>query len=253
MSDQPSDSEVDVKRPEQTVVNFRDWATHWATVRERTGKAEYLRQVERTRGGIPVPYKHVEALADVVIQTLQLTKDDALLDLCCGNGLITRCMSENCRHVLGLDFSGDLLEVARSDFSAANIEYLLGRAEDVVQVVGSRRAPLKVCINSGVQHFTPVILSAVLRGVADLSNRGATIFCTDVPDVTRIYDFYNTVERRADLNQRRSAAAEAVGTWWSLTEIETIGREAGYRVDVIQPDSSRDTAHYRVDLLFTPG
>jgi demethylmenaquinone methyltransferase/2-methoxy-6-polyprenyl-1,4-benzoquinol methylase len=66
-----------------------------------------------------------------VVRTTGLMPGDTALDLACGTGSLTRRLAEKVGpegYVLGVDFSKEMLRVARS---APNIEYRLGDATDL--------------------------------------------------------------------------------------------------------------------------
>jgi 2-polyprenyl-3-methyl-5-hydroxy-6-metoxy-1,4-benzoquinol methylase len=54
------------------------------------------------------------------------TPCDRVLDVGCGEGLLTLELAGRARHVVGLDVDAPIVEVARRDAAAGNIEYLVG-------------------------------------------------------------------------------------------------------------------------------
>ena len=66
----------------------------------------------------PIIYAHrtiesARAEALFSIECTDISPDDAVLDLCCGNGRHMAHLVERARHVVGLDFSAHLLELAQ--------------------------------------------------------------------------------------------------------------------------------------------
>ena len=89
----------------ETFESNRDWHAHWTSVGQRAAEHDLLRQVERTIGGMPEPQNQIELLISAIRRRLDLRREDILLDLCCGNGLITAQLSHWCRAVVGVDYS----------------------------------------------------------------------------------------------------------------------------------------------------
>jgi SAM-dependent methyltransferase len=71
----------------------------------------------------PVVYAHrtreaARPEAAFAAQRLELSANDLVLDLCCGNGRHMAHLREKTRRVVGLDFSADLLRIARQGCAA---------------------------------------------------------------------------------------------------------------------------------------
>lgn len=95
---------------------------------------DYWRQVGRTVNGKPVSEAQIGMIVDAVNAGLELGKEDRLLDLCCGNGALTRYFLSRCRGGVGIDFSPSLIKIARRDFLHRTSEsYELMDAVDYVQ------------------------------------------------------------------------------------------------------------------------
>lgn len=232
-----------------TIETNRDWRAHWTSVGQRTGKDELFRQVERTVGGMPVPPEQIELVIGAIKRRLNLCGDDVLLDLCCGNGLITALLSPQCQAVVGTDYSCELIQVARERSALPNTVYLHRAADDLRPTDFLMGAPTKVCMNAGLQYFTERMVGRLLHSLRGLVQQGLALYFTDVPDAGTIEAFYNTPERWAEFERRRAAGTEAIGTWWDRDHLRSIMEKAGYSVSIIDPEPDRFTAHYRFDVL----
>jgi len=231
-----------------TIETNRDWLSHWANVGERIGRDELFRQVERTIGGKPEPEDQIDLVVAAITQRLSLNGEDILLDLCCGNGLITGRLAPACRGVVGADYSLELIEVARGRSAQANTIYLHRAANELQPGDFPMGPPTKVCMNAGLQYFTEAMTERLLGALRDLGNE-LTLYITDVPDAGKLGAFYNTAERKAEFERRRSAGTEAVGTWWDRDHITRLFETGGYAVTIVDPGPTRLTAHYRFDIL----
>jgi 2-polyprenyl-3-methyl-5-hydroxy-6-metoxy-1,4-benzoquinol methylase len=59
------------------------------------------------------------------------TKGMVVLDIACGSGYGTKMMAKNARKVFGVDIDPATIDYARANFSAENIEYLVGDGVDI--------------------------------------------------------------------------------------------------------------------------
>ncbi|MBP6546607.1 MAG: class I SAM-dependent methyltransferase [Phenylobacterium sp.] len=231
-----------------TIPTDRDWRGHWDAGAPLPEDA--LAQVGRTVGGKPIAAEQMDRLTAAIEDALDLQATDVLADLCCGNGLITVRLARLCAAVVGIDYSRELIAVARRDYAASNITYVQRSAE----AIGPEDFPPpglnKVVMNQGLQYFDEAMLRRLLAHIEACAGRGMTLFLTDIPDAALLRAFYDTPERWAEFERRRAAGQEALGTWWSRDDLRAVLEEYGYAVD-FRVDPGRFTAHYRFDLLAT--
>ena len=232
----------------ETIEDHRDWRGFWESIGERTSRDDHFGQVGRTVGGKPVSSEQTPLLVEAIRQALELEPSDVLLDLCCGNGLITVALAPLCRWIVAADFSLELIDTARERFSAANIVYLHRAVEELEAGDFTHGAPTKVCMNGALQHFTEAGLNEVLTTIGRLRNDRLVLSFTDVPDADRLSAFYDSPERRAAYERRRAEGSDAMGTWWSREHLAAIMEAAGYEVSFPPHDPRRFTSHYRFDL-----
>jgi len=227
----------------------RDWRGYW---KERPGNCEetdFLRQVDRTIGGKPIDELQMDLTVRAVLSGLELTGDDFLLDVCCGNGLLTKRFSEICRKVVGVDYSEALIRVAQKFHGASNIQYAVSAAGEMTLAKIGGLLANKASICAGLQYFTFEDARTFLAALRKLVDRKARIFFSDIPDFARISAFYDTEARRADYERRKRKGTEAIGTWWERDALIEMLEGFGYKVKCIEQDPRRFTAHYRFDLV----
>ena len=83
--------------------------------------------------GRPVPVDPNMIIEDV-LSKIPVTKNDVVLDVGCGTGVITIPLSKHCQHIHALDSGAKVLEKARArckEEHVANITYYLGSALDL--------------------------------------------------------------------------------------------------------------------------
>lgn len=65
------------------------------------------------------------------IKTLSIDKHNTLLDLGCGIGTVTKMLSKNASHVIGIDFNHELIQEAEQINLAENIEYKISNLKNI--------------------------------------------------------------------------------------------------------------------------
>jgi cyclopropane fatty-acyl-phospholipid synthase-like methyltransferase len=194
------------------------------------------------------------ALSAAVARTaLDLNPSDTLLDLGCGNGLVTIRLAEACRAVYAVDYSKDLIEIARRHYAAPNLTYFCCDATELTAARLDNLRPSKIAMLAGLQYFTVAMLKRLLAAVKELTGAAAPLFFSDIPDADHLYDFYDTPERRAYYERQRAMGLEPMGTWWSRAHLAQLLGSAGYATEFHEQEAQRYAAYYhRFDLLARP-
>lgn len=230
-----------------------DWRAYWEAFPGKFGEHEFCRQVGRTaRGGVPTGPDELARLMTQLVDGLALGPDDVLLDLCCGNGLLTRALAARCAVAAGVDFSSAMIELARRHHAGPGVTYLQGSVLDLQPALfGDTPAFDKVVMVESLQYFTPEALPALLDGIRRVSAPQVTVLFSGVLDRDRIWSFFDTPERRASYEQQRREGREVMGRWWSSDEVVAVARAHGFTCELLPQDPALNTAHYRFDARLT--
>lgn len=228
-----------------------DWHAHWNTMPGSVAEDDLLRQVGKTVGGQPVPEAAVEAMVSDIRSALRLAADDSLLDLCCGNGLLTARCAEWCLEATGVDFSAPLIRVAQERCSRPNVTYVLADVSALPARVVDRPYS-KILMYEAIQHLAADEVERLLRALRGSASRDAMVLIGSIPNRDRLWSFYDTDDRRREYARRVSEGTEAIGRWWTQSEIAALGARCGYTVALLPQHPDLHTAHYRFDGLLTP-
>jgi 2-polyprenyl-3-methyl-5-hydroxy-6-metoxy-1,4-benzoquinol methylase len=223
------------------------WSQHWADFPKKFGEKEFLKQVGKSVGGKEIGREQFNALIESLITNLDVQKSDSVLDLCCGNGLITGKIAPLSREIVGIDQSECLINIAKQYNSATNSTYLCSSILDIESSNYGKFS--KIYMYEALQHFEDSQFVDILNLLGQVSAPNATILLASVPDKNLLWEFYNTDERRDDYYKRRAAGNEAIGTWWERSYLKKAAQDRGYTVGFLNQNSLLHTAHYRFDLL----
>lgn len=225
---------------------MKDWQEHWATFPTNFGPDEYLRQVGKVWHGEPITRDQIERLVADVLGKLDLGPEDSLLDLCCGNGLLTHRLAPACTRVVGVDFSAPLLDVARRAHPLGTGTYARASALDIAGLELGGPFTRVLCYEA-LQHFSPWELGPLLDAVLAQASDDVVILLGSVPDERRKWSFYRTPAYRADYLERLKRGEEAIGTWWAPVLVQDACDARGLRMEILEQDPDLHTAHYRFD------
>lgn len=220
----------------------------------------------------------MQQIAEYTAQLLELTPQDTLLDLCCGNGLLTRELALRTKSVLGFDYSPVLLEQAREISDADNIDYAEGDATKVAEALAGQRFDA-VVLSAAFQYFDEQAGSDVLAGIAGVLKPGGRAAILDIPDrEKRLGHQMRSAVRLLMPSEKNDAPAsntrfksfgsrirylvrngahalglrpggDELGWWWRRTAFLDLARSQGFEARCIDPPAGSPHASYRFDAV----
>lgn len=229
------------------------WEEYWNAYRLKQANSidDLYFQVGKTVNKKPISPEAFRAMIGDIHQKLRLHKEDTVIDLCCGNGLVTYELSSSVKEIVAVDFAKHLVDTAMQLRSSPNIAYVQGDAIAVLREVlsSSRAASIKILMHDALAYFEPRQLDGMLAAIhASGAGKAIAFFATGIPDGDRKWNFYNTPERKQRyLDNQDKIANDGMGRWWSKQEIaETCAR---YPVRYAIEDQAALLSDYRMNLF----
>ena len=204
------------------------------------------RQVLRTLNKKPIKKAQFTTILKDIEERMSIRPGDEILDLCCGNGLITKHLASKCKHVVGVDFASGLADQIEVD-RYQNISVVV---EDIRRVDFKEASFDKIIIYAGLQYLsykeTIYLFESMVRWLKD---RGL-LYIGDVPDQDRLWNFFNTDERAQVYFESVRNDKPIVGTWFSPSWLAELGKYTGFQnVKILFQSESLPYAHYRFDMI----
>ena len=125
------------------------WKNHFDSM-SRQFDGSLFKQVGKTINGQEVSEHHVNVIFEKIAKVLRLNAKDSVVDLCCGNGLITRQLAPFVKEVVGVDFSSGLIDSAEKYNSFNNIKF------NDKEVVGLYFCPITEVSKILKQKYIPI-------------------------------------------------------------------------------------------------
>lgn len=211
---------------------------------------DLLYQVGTTVGGKPISAKQHNVIINSIVNGLDLKEEDEILDLCCGNGIITYDLGKLCASVIGVDSSMPYIENAIKHKSNKKVKYYCDDVINFNKYCESGKVT-KALIYSAIAYFSEEELSQLF---AKLNESGIQkIFIGSVLDDNEKFSYFNTFQRLINylINYRLLGRDLGLGKWWKQRKIKEIAKEHGYSFELIKQDQSLHTSHYRFDCILT--
>lgn len=230
---------------------MKDWKQFWQNYRvvEINSKNDLLFQVGKTVEGTIISDKQFKLDVEEIKINLNLQSNDILLDLCCGNGLLSFELSNNVKYVIGLDFSKVYIENARKFCSNEKTDFFDINILDSVQLknILSKYKITKVLMNDCLAYFNPKSIDTIIKLLAEYD---VEILITSILDKNKIWSFYDSLNRKLEylidvwfLKQK-----SGLGYWWQKSQIEKLAKENGFHPVFFNHHKINHTAHYRFNV-----
>ena len=206
---------------------------------------DYWGQVRRTVNGERVSEDQITMIVDAIKSGLEMTPDDVLLDLACGNGALTSRLFDCFASGLGVDSSEYLIEVASKNFKKNGFNYLVDSVEGFFGSTEENTNFTKVLCYGSFSFFDPSTCELFFNSLTHKFLNVDTIFIGNVPDRDRAKNFFKDKSHEELLDQFKSQ----IGIWRSREEWQKIAEIYGWALDIKNMPTSYFAAHYRFDVI----
>jgi len=225
----------------------RDWKLFWSKHGKFASLLHPQQQVLRTIDKSPVSAEQFQDILLDIDKKFNMLEDDVILDLCCGNGLITRHLASKCGHVVGVDFTLELI-TRLVEQKRQNIETVVADVRDVDFNEGSFD---KVIIYAGLQYLSPGETINLFESVIRWLRGNGLFFVGDIPDRAKLWDFFNTDDGRRAHFDATKRGKPLVGTWFESDWLTRLGEWVGFdESEILEQPNSLPYSHYRFDMTF---
>lgn len=204
------------------------------------------KQVARTINKVPIGSKEWQKTLDYILTVIEIKPNDELLDLCAGNGLITIPFAKKCRHVLAVDISKGLL----SNIDNSKNPNILIQVHDIRTLKLNEDFFSKIIMYAGIQYFTEKETVLLFEKVHRWLTDNGLFFVGDIPDVDKLWNFYNTSERKKAYFESVKFEKPIIGTWFKKEFMVRAAEYAGFsKSRVLVQQKYQINSRYRFDVL----
>ena len=222
------------------------WKSFWITHAKENQNAEPQIQVLRTLNKQAVEPNVFAAIVDSIVTMLEPDSRNNLLDLCCGNGLITRELFNRFRDVTAIDLSEEFITQLRNG-APDNIKSF---SADARTVEFPDKSFDRILLYSGVQYLSDSETVELFMRMRRWMREGGVVVLGDIPDSTRKWNFFNSSERESAYFESLREGKPLIGNWFEPGWLKKLSHHAGFLSAVTKPQpQSLPYQHYRFDLV----
>jgi cyclopropane fatty-acyl-phospholipid synthase-like methyltransferase len=211
---------------------------------------DFWGQVKRSINGQVVDQAQIDMIVAAIVDGLDLQRDDRVLDLCCGNGVLSDLIFERCAGGTGVDFAEYLIGVAKEHFQALpDRRYELADVNEFLRDAPECARYTKVLCYSSFQYFSPEDARELLTALRRRFVNAGAVFLGNMPDKARVKSFYY---EDAYVPGIEDDYQSPIGLWRTETEFAALAASTGWRAAFRRMPQSFYAAHYRFDAVLTP-
>ena len=211
-------------------------------------RTDFLWQVGKTVGGQEVPQEQIDLIVKAIIGQLELSENDMVIDIGCGNGLLTKRTSEFVREITGIELTQELYEIALEYNSAKNTQYVNASIFDI-DIEQQKSKYSKVYLYEVLQHLSLIESDNLIEVLNKITKEKAVIYLGGILDIEKRWCFFNTNERKYHYFDSVLSGEDPLGTWFYKDFFNYLGEKHELAVECYMQDSELYTSHYRFDCV----
>ena len=206
-------------------------------------------QVRRHAQGRPVGEDQIGLMVDAIQASLGLSQDDILLDLGCGNGVLSDRLAPACAGLHGVDVAGALVSIASAYFGAPpRITFATADIADYVWQEPDPDRFTKALFYGSFHHLTRYSAARTLETLTERFRNVRTVFIGNLPDLTPAQavppgsdpaepDLFNPLTE--------------IGICRTAEQLVALARQSGWRAEITTMPPAFYAAHHRYDAKLT--
>jgi len=222
------------------------WIDFWKNYGVASNSRDPQTQVLRTLHKNPISNELWEFTLEKIDETFTVNKDDKILDLCCGNGLLSKHFVAKGAKVVAVDVSEELLSQMNG------VEEIQTIYSDIRDLNFENDFFDKVIIYAGIQYLNNKESVQLLKRIYNWVKPGGTVFIGDIPDISKLWNFYDSEERKRVYFENVLNDTAIIGYWYDKNWLESLTSFIGFEEGVtITQDSKLINSNFRYDFLYT--
>ena len=214
------------------------------------GAEDLQKQIRRTIKGQVVPPPQIDMIIAAIRKGLHLRDTDCLLELACGNGVLSQSFAGSCNTYLGTDISKFLIDVSKTHFeSPPHICFEQTDALECVSTLPDSEKYNKLLCYAAFQYFPNLMITDLLKTIRRRFPKMERMFIGNLPDLQQASVFFET--KILDTIVLKSDETPT-GIWRTRKEFQALCQAAGWRVSFTQMPQEFYASAYRYDAELTP-
>jgi len=208
------------------------------------------KQVGRTRGKRPISASDWEKTLSFIWDAMCITKDSEVLELCCGNGMLTLPLAKKVKSVIAVDFSRPIIEELNKQLTFKGIKNVTTITEDVNNITFPESSLSHILMYFSLQYLSEKNVIVLFENAYKFLKNGGEFFIGDIPDRAKLWNFANIDDYVSMYFNSVKNDKPTIGSWFLQEDLLKMGEWAGFsKVKIIKQPEYQINSRYRFDLL----
>ena len=223
------------------------WIDFWNEHSNYTSKMDEQSQVLRTINKKPINKYLWEFTLNTFDRAIETNHKDDLLELCCGNGLISKYFSNKVNSIVSVDSSKELIK--KIDIKKFNNISVMNA--DIRDLSYKKNSFNKIIIYAGIQYLSYSETIEIFEKIFSWLKKDGILFLGDIPNSQKLWKFYNTPERQATYFNNLKKDIDVVGTWFNSEFFYKLSNYIGFsKSTLVNQNSKLIYSNFRYDFKF---
>ncbi|MCA0428218.1 MAG: class I SAM-dependent methyltransferase [Bacteroidetes bacterium] len=219
-----------------------NWNQFW---NQKGTQSHPLEQVGRIRNGKVLDQDLMQRIAKRIVEQAQIHKSHAVLDVCCGNGELSRLLLPHCASLTGVDFSEILIQQARQ----LDVHHQTWMVGDAATFDAGRKFD-RILLYFSFQYFeNQTKAEAVLDNLCAHLEPGGILLLGDIPDSRKWFRFYKNPMDWLRYIRQTFTKTNTMGKFWNPNKLAALLEQRGLRVEIEGQENWQPFCEYRFDIL----
>jgi cyclopropane fatty-acyl-phospholipid synthase-like methyltransferase len=221
------------------------WVDFWKNYTTDVLEKDEQSQVLRTFDKKPITDELWGFTLNKIDEVFNVNEGDNVLDLCCGNGLLSKHYNNKGAKVTAVDVSSALLD------NISKIDGITAINSDIRSLNFENNSFEKVILYAGIQYLNDKESIELIQNIYNWLKPNGCLFIGDVPDVKKRWDFYNTEERQAVYFNNQLEGKAIVGHWFEKDWFDKLTNFIGFNEGIYHAqDDKLIYSIFRFDYLY---
>ena len=205
-------------------------------------------RVGRTVFGKSITEENWKKTLTFIRSQITLNPEQIALELCCGNGLISRDFSNYIQKVYAVDFSKTLIGELDS-LSLRNVKTI---CKDVNSIDFHQNKFDIIILYFSIQYFNKQETILLIERCKKWLKNDGVIYIGDIPDEKKIWQFYKDKKYKENYFDALKKGQAIIGSWYSTKFFKFLGEYLKFsNTKIIKQKDFMINHHYRFDVLMT--
>jgi cyclopropane fatty-acyl-phospholipid synthase-like methyltransferase len=220
------------------------WTKFWQEHANTADSSDEQQQVLRTKNKNSITEELWAFTLSEINKTFEVNANDAVLDLCSGNGLFAKSFASKNAVVTAVDISDTLLN------NISTTENIKTINSDIRDLSFENESFDKIFFYAALQYLDKVEAVEMFEKIHSWLKVGGSLYIGDIPDDLLKFNFYNNSERRKTYFDNIKEGKSIIGHWYSYDWINALSENSGFSsCNKIDQHEDMIYSDFRFDVL----